>query len=68
MEEEEGGLPAVGDPDRALSFISMTSTFTSSLLNLGEPCLESRPVLLPSSLMRDDEVKLQRPDQEGISG
>ena len=30
-------------PTLTLSFISITSTFTSSLLSLGEPCLESRP-------------------------
>jgi len=59
-EEEDGLSVGVGD---TLSCISITSTFTSSLLSLGEPCLERRPGTLPSSRMRD-EVNLQRPPKK----
>lgn len=67
IEGAEEGSPvvvvavAVGKmPMLTLSFISITSTFTSSLLSLGEPCLERRPGfgfgLLPMNLRHQKKM------------
>ena len=48
------GADAEEEEEDTFSCISITSTFTSSLLSLGELCLERRPGTLPSSRMREE--------------